>query len=251
MRAARLRLVLPLQDAGLRGAAGRGARRRRDGAAAPRDRQRLGPPRDDRGARAVGALGRGRGARRGRRTPSTSCRARCSSCATGPPRCRPARRSGSTWSRRRSCGRPTCSTASALCSQDPLDETSYPHVPHSRAADFVLVRYQPRPADATGDALVGNREFQLYQLRPGLPGGDRCSQRMVQTVKRIERGQSCRRDARSPRDLQGLRHPRPVRRPDRRRHRRGDRPRVRARARRRSPASRRASCGSASGATCA
>ena len=75
-----------------------------------------------------------------------------------------------------------------LCSEDPLDETSYPHVPRSRAADFVLVRYRPRPADATGDALVGNREFQLYQLRPGLPGGDRCSHRMVQTVKKIERG---------------------------------------------------------------
>jgi hypothetical protein len=75
-----------------------------------------------------------------------------------------------------------------LCSQAPLDDTSYPHVPRSRAADFVLVRYLPRPADAVGEPLTGNREFALYELRPGLPGGDRCSRRMVQTVKVIERG---------------------------------------------------------------
>ncbi len=52
-------------------------------------------------------------------------------------------------------------------------------------------------------------------------------------------------------DLQGLRHPRPLRRADRRRRRRADRPRVRAR---RSPtcrASRPSSCSSASAATCA
>jgi hypothetical protein len=35
---------------------------------------------------------------------------------------------------------------------------------------------------------MANKEFRIYRLRPGLPGGDRCSRRMVQTVKRIERG---------------------------------------------------------------
>ena len=51
----------------------------------------------------------------------------------------------------------------------------------------------------------------------------------------------------APGDLQGLRHPRPLRRADRRRRRRADRARVRARASPASRASRPASCGSASG----
>jgi hypothetical protein len=72
-----------------------------------------------------------------------------------------------------------------LCSQRPLDDTSYPHVPLSRAADYVLVRFLRRPYDAVGPVVAANREFQLYRLAAGLPGGDRCSQRMVQTVRKI------------------------------------------------------------------
>ena len=75
-----------------------------------------------------------------------------------------------------------------VCSERPLTNTSYPHVPISRAADFALVRYRPRPADVTGEPLIENQEFQLYRLRPALPGGDRCSRQMVQTVEKIERG---------------------------------------------------------------
>jgi hypothetical protein len=75
-----------------------------------------------------------------------------------------------------------------LCSQRPLTGTSYPHVPLSRAADFVLVRYLRRPFDAVGAPVLENGEYTLYRLRPGLPGGDRCSQRMIQTVKVIQRG---------------------------------------------------------------
>jgi hypothetical protein len=73
-----------------------------------------------------------------------------------------------------------------LCSQRPLSETSYPHVPLSRAADYVVVRRLQRPFDAEGGPLRRNSEFTLYRLRPGLPGGDRCSQEMVQTVQKIE-----------------------------------------------------------------
>jgi hypothetical protein len=72
-----------------------------------------------------------------------------------------------------------------LCSQRPLDDTSYPHVPLSRAADYVLVRFLRRPFDAVGPPVRANREYRLYRLAEGLPGGDRCSQRMVQTVRKI------------------------------------------------------------------
>jgi hypothetical protein len=78
--------------------------------------------------------------------------------------------------------------AHPLCSQRPLDDTSYPHVPLSRAADYVLVRYVRKPFDAVGQPLRNNREYQLYRLRPGLPGTDRCSQRMIQTVRSIQQG---------------------------------------------------------------
>lgn len=74
------------------------------------------------------------------------------------------------------------------CSQRPLSDTAYPHPPLSRAADFVVVRYLRKPFDAVGGPVLRNKEFRVYRLRPGLPGGDRCSRRMVQTVSRIERG---------------------------------------------------------------
>jgi hypothetical protein len=78
--------------------------------------------------------------------------------------------------------------AHPLCSQRPLDDTAYPYPHISRAADYVLVRYLHRPFDAVGPPLLDNREYQLYRLAPGLPGGDRCSQRMIQPVVRIQQG---------------------------------------------------------------
>jgi hypothetical protein len=73
-----------------------------------------------------------------------------------------------------------------LCSQRPISDTSYPHVPLSRAADYVLVRGLRKPFDAVGEPVRRNKELALYRLADGLPGGDRCSQRMVQTVVKIE-----------------------------------------------------------------
>jgi hypothetical protein len=70
-----------------------------------------------------------------------------------------------------------------LCSQRPVLNTDYPHVPISRAADYVLVdRDLRRPYDAVGGVVVQVESYAVYRLRRGLPGGDRCSQRMVQTV---------------------------------------------------------------------
>ena len=74
-----------------------------------------------------------------------------------------------------------------LCSQRPLSDTSYPHVPLSQAADYVVVRGLRRPFDAVGQPLQRNKELALYRLAPGLPGGDgRCSRRMTQTVTEIQ-----------------------------------------------------------------
>ena len=75
-----------------------------------------------------------------------------------------------------------------LCSQRPLHYTAYPHVKISRAADYVLARGGGRPFDAVGSPIRANREFELYRLRDGLPGGDRCSQEMVQTVTGVSLG---------------------------------------------------------------
>ena len=70
-----------------------------------------------------------------------------------------------------------------LCSQRPVLDTDYPHLPISRAADYVLVdRDLRKPSDAVGPLVTRVTSYDVYRLRPNLPGGDRCSLRMVQTV---------------------------------------------------------------------
>lgn len=73
-----------------------------------------------------------------------------------------------------------------LCSQLPLLETSYPHVRISRRADFILTKNDaPRPADATGRPVRQLQAFTLWRQRPGVPGRENCSQKMVQTIERV------------------------------------------------------------------
>ena len=71
-----------------------------------------------------------------------------------------------------------------VCSRLPLLETSYPHVRSSIKADYAVIdtRDTRRPADAIGAPVWRGEWFTLYRLRPDLPGPDRCSQRMVQTI---------------------------------------------------------------------
>ena len=70
-----------------------------------------------------------------------------------------------------------------VCSQAPLFGTDYPRVRISRRADYVLVdRRLLKPVDAVGPPLRKNVEWALYRMSPTVPGPDRCSQRMVQTV---------------------------------------------------------------------
>lgn len=74
-----------------------------------------------------------------------------------------------------------------LCSQKPVLETSYPHVAVSRAADYVLVDNDWRtPFDAVGAPVMTLDRYRVLRLRPGLPGGDRCSREMVQNVKTLQ-----------------------------------------------------------------
>jgi hypothetical protein len=78
-----------------------------------------------------------------------------------------------------------------LCSQRPLLNTSYPHVPISRAADYVLVDDTWRkPFDAIGPPIMTLDRYQLFKLRPNLDPahGDRCSRKMVLTVKKLYAG---------------------------------------------------------------
>ena len=76
-----------------------------------------------------------------------------------------------------------------LCSQKPVLETSYPHVPVSRPADYVLVDDDWRkPFDAVGPPVLTLDRYQLFHLRPNLPGPNRCSRKMVLTVKKLYAG---------------------------------------------------------------
>jgi hypothetical protein len=73
-----------------------------------------------------------------------------------------------------------------LCSEYPLFNTSYPHVPVSREADYVLIETRfVEPADAEGPPVRQNGRFALYKLKADLPGRENCSRRLVQTVTKI------------------------------------------------------------------
>jgi hypothetical protein len=80
-------------------------------------------------------------------------------------------------------------TGQPLCSQKPVLETSYPHVPVSRKADYVLVDDDWRkPFDAVGPPVLTLDRYLLYHLRADVPGPDRCSRKMVLTVKKLYAG---------------------------------------------------------------
>ncbi|HEX2085699.1 MAG TPA: hypothetical protein VHF89_08460, partial [Solirubrobacteraceae bacterium] len=73
-----------------------------------------------------------------------------------------------------------------LCSQRPLLETSYPHVPISRKADYVLAdRRLRKPFDAAGAPVWRGTRYVLYRQAAGLEGPDLCSREMQQTVTRV------------------------------------------------------------------
>ncbi len=69
-----------------------------------------------------------------------------------------------------------------LSSLVPVVGTSYPAIPYSRKADYVLVaREIPKPADARGRPLLRNEGYRLYRMRP-ISGEDRSSRKRIQPV---------------------------------------------------------------------
>jgi hypothetical protein len=73
-----------------------------------------------------------------------------------------------------------------LSSPSPILYTTYPHVPYGRRARYVLAdrRLKLRPwPDADGAPLWQNRLFRLYRMKPGVPGPDTSSRKMVDTFE--------------------------------------------------------------------
>ncbi len=76
-----------------------------------------------------------------------------------------------------------------LCSQRPLLNTNYPHVQTSRKADWILTKVDaPAPRDALGPPVRELTAYTLYRAKPDIPGRDRCSQAMVETVTKVDTG---------------------------------------------------------------
>ena len=70
-----------------------------------------------------------------------------------------------------------------LCSQQPLLDTDYPHVPVSRQADYIVAsRAYGRPGDAVGGPLRENAVFRLYRESPAVPGPSLCSLRRLDRI---------------------------------------------------------------------
>lgn len=73
--------------------------------------------------------------------------------------------------------------ARPLCSQLPLLNTDYPHVPVSRKADYIVATLDVgRPADALGGPLRQNAGYRLYRERRSVPGPSACSQRRLDRI---------------------------------------------------------------------
>ncbi len=62
----------------------------------------------------------------------------------------------------------------------PLLGTTYPSVPAGRRADYLVRdRREPLSRDAERPPVFRNSRFEIYRMRPGVPGPDRSSRRMV------------------------------------------------------------------------
>ncbi len=56
----------------------------------------------------------------------------------------------------------------------------FPHPPRGRKADYVIaLRTQPKPADAIGQPLFSNAQFELWRMNPGVPGPDVSSRQLI------------------------------------------------------------------------
>ncbi|HVE67116.1 MAG TPA: hypothetical protein VNB64_00910 [Solirubrobacteraceae bacterium] len=63
----------------------------------------------------------------------------------------------------------------------------FPYPPQSRRAGYaVAYSGSGRPRDATGPAVRRTRQFTMWRLRPGLPGPDVCSRRMIDSITSVQ-----------------------------------------------------------------
>jgi hypothetical protein len=73
--------------------------------------------------------------------------------------------------------------ARPLCSELPLLNTDYAHVPVSRKANYIVATLDAgRPADAIGRPLRENAGYRLYRENPSIPGPSACSQRRLDRI---------------------------------------------------------------------
>jgi hypothetical protein len=62
----------------------------------------------------------------------------------------------------------------------------FPHPPLGRKADYVIAqRRDLRPADALGQPVLENAQFELWRMNPAVPGPDVSSRRQVNDIKKI------------------------------------------------------------------
>jgi hypothetical protein len=62
----------------------------------------------------------------------------------------------------------------------------FPHPPLGRKADYVITfRPQPRPADAFGRPLYRNSQYELWRMRPSVPGPDVSHRGLIWDVTKI------------------------------------------------------------------
>jgi hypothetical protein len=63
----------------------------------------------------------------------------------------------------------------------------FPYPPQSRRADYaVAYTASGRPRDATGPPVRRTTQFTMWRLRPGLPGPDVCSRRMIDSITTVQ-----------------------------------------------------------------
>jgi hypothetical protein len=74
-----------------------------------------------------------------------------------------------------------------LSSLGPIVGTTFPHVPYGRRARYILAdrREQLRPwPDSQGPPIWRNPRFELYRMKPSVPGPDNSSRRMVDDLSK-------------------------------------------------------------------
>jgi hypothetical protein len=72
-----------------------------------------------------------------------------------------------------------------VCALDPL-VGFFPYAQPGRKADYVLtLSEQRRPADAAGAPVFANAQFRMWRMRPEVPGPDVCTQRMTDSITKV------------------------------------------------------------------